>query len=157
MYISEITGCHLLRQMILSEGHKNYFKDWWIKKMAILSKVCKPDHFEWHNSLKLGFTNIWALHSNFDGCESFLEANSPDILTLCKRNIDDSIYSDNFSVRGFLHLIWKDSITHKPSLTAYVKLISNYYKLHALLHKTHRNVLTILRYQGSTSVGPPYH
>ena len=100
-------------------------KDWWLNVMAILSKVCKPDHFEWHNSLKPGFTNIWALHSNFDGCESFLEANSSDILTLCKRKIADTIYSGNFSVRDFLHFIWKDSITFKPGLTAYVKLISN--------------------------------
>ena len=27
-----------------------------------------------HNSLKLSFTNIWGLHSNFVGCESFLES-----------------------------------------------------------------------------------
>ena len=28
--------------------------------MAKLSKACKPDNFEWHNSLKLSFTNIRA-------------------------------------------------------------------------------------------------
>ena len=33
--------------------------------MAILSKACKPESFESHNSLKLSFTNIWALRSNF--------------------------------------------------------------------------------------------
>ena len=33
--------------------------------MAILSKACKPDNFQLHNSLKLSFTNIQGLHSNF--------------------------------------------------------------------------------------------
>ena len=42
--------------------------------MAILSKACKPDNFELHNSLKLSFTNIPGLHSNFVDCESFLES-----------------------------------------------------------------------------------
>ena len=50
--------------------------------MAILSKGCKPDNFEPHNSLKLSFTNIRDLRSNFIECESFLESNSPDILAL---------------------------------------------------------------------------
>ena len=48
--------------------------------MAILSKACKPDHFELHNSLNLTFANIQGLCSNFVNCESFLESNSPDIL-----------------------------------------------------------------------------
>ena len=48
--------------------------------MAILSKACKPDNFESHNSLKLSFTNIRGLRSNFVDCESFLESTSPDIL-----------------------------------------------------------------------------
>ena len=38
---------------------------------------------ESHNSLKLSFTNIQDLHSNFVDCESFLESNPPDILALC--------------------------------------------------------------------------
>ena len=52
--------------------------------MTILSKACKPDNFELHNSLKLSFTNIQGLRSNFVDCKSFLESNSPDIL-LCVR------------------------------------------------------------------------
>ena len=48
--------------------------------MTILSKACKPDNFESHNSLKLSFTNIRGLRLNFVDCESFLESNSPDIL-----------------------------------------------------------------------------
>ena len=88
--------------------------------MAILSKLCKPDNFELHSSLKLSFTYIWGLHSNFVDCESFLESNSPDILP-CETNLDDSIDSGNFSVRGYLPLIRKDSSTHMHGLTVYMK------------------------------------
>ena len=89
--------------------------------MAILSKACKPDNFESHNSLKLSFTNIRGLRSNFVDCESFLESNSPDILALCETNLDDSIDSDNFSLRDYLPLIRKDSIIHMHGLEVYVK------------------------------------
>ena len=68
--------------------------------MAILSKACKPDNFELHNPLKLSFTDIPGLHSNFVDCESFLESNSPDILALCETNMDDSIDCSNFSGRA---------------------------------------------------------
>ena len=89
--------------------------------MTILSKACKPDNFESHNSLKLSFTNIRGLHSNFVDCESFLESNFPDILALCETNLDDSINSGNFSLRSYLPLIRKDSGTHKHGLAVYVK------------------------------------
>ena len=61
--------------------------------MAILSKACKPDNFESHNSLKVSFTNIRGLRSNLVDCESFFEPNSPDILSLCETNLDESIDS----------------------------------------------------------------
>ena len=89
--------------------------------MTIFSKACKPDNFESHNSLKLSFTNIRGLRSNFVDCESFLESNSPDILALCETNLDDSIDSGNLSVRGYLPLIRKDSGTHMHGLAVYVK------------------------------------
>ena len=89
--------------------------------MAILSKACKPDNFQSQNSLKLSFTNICGLRLNFVDCESFLESNSPDILALCETNQDDSIDSGNFSVRGYLPLIRKDSSTHMHGLAVYVK------------------------------------
>ena len=73
--------------------------------MTILSKACKPDNSESHNSLKLNYTNIQALPSNFVDCESFFESNSPDILSLRETNLDDSIGSGNFSVGGYLTLI----------------------------------------------------
>ena len=91
----------------------------WI--LIILSKVCKPDNFESHNSLKLSFTNIRDLGSNFVECEFFLESNSPYILALCETNLEGSNDSDNFSVRGCLPLIWKESATHMHGLAVYVK------------------------------------
>ena len=89
--------------------------------MAIISKGCKPDNFETHSPLKLSFTNICGLHSNFIECQSFLESNSPDILALCERNLDGSIDSGNFSVKGYLPLIGKDYITHMHGVAIYVK------------------------------------
>ena len=76
--------------------------------MAILSKA----NFESNNSLKLSFTNIWDLCLNFVDCESFFNSNSLDILPLYETNLDDSIDSCNFSMRGYLPLIRKDSSTH---------------------------------------------
>ena len=74
-----------------------------------------------HRTLKLSFTNILSLCSNFVECESFLESNSPDIHALCETNLDDSIDSGNFSVRDYLPLIQKDSVTHMHGLAVYVK------------------------------------
>ena len=89
--------------------------------MDILSKAFKPDNFESHNSLKLSFTNIQVLRSNFVDCESFLESNSPDILALCETNLDDSIDSGNFSLRGYPPLTRKDYSTHMHGLAVYMK------------------------------------
>ena len=74
-----------------------------------------------HTALKLSFTNIWGLHSNIVECESFLESNSLDILTLRETNLDDSIDSDNFPMRDFLPLIRKDSIIHRHGPADYVE------------------------------------
>ena len=89
--------------------------------MAVLSKWYKPDNFESHNTLKFRFTNILGLCSNFVECESFLESNCPDILALCETNLEDSIDSGKFSVRGNLPLIRKDSITPTHGLAVDVK------------------------------------
>ena len=86
-----------------------------------ISKTCKPDNFELHNSLKLRFTNMWGIHLNFVDCESFLELNSPDIVALYETNQDFSIDSGNFSVRGYLLLIRKDSSTHMHGHAFHVK------------------------------------
>ena len=89
--------------------------------MAILSEGCKLDNFEPHNSLKVSFTNIRGLRSNFVECEPFLESNSLDILALCETNLDDSIDSGDFSVGDYLPLIRRDSIAHTHGLAVYVK------------------------------------
>ena len=89
--------------------------------MAILLKACKQDNFESYNSLKLSFTNIRGLRSNFVDCKSSLESNSPAILDLCETNLDGPIDSDNFFVRGYLLLIQIDSSTHMHDLAVYVK------------------------------------
>ena len=92
--------------------------------MAKLSGACKRDNFESHlkiNSLKISFMNIWGLCSNFVDCESFRGSNSPDIFALCETNLDDSIDSGNFSVRGYLPLIRKYSSNHMYCLALYVK------------------------------------
>ena len=89
--------------------------------MAILPKTRKSDNFELHNSQNGSFMNVWGLHSIFFDSESFLESNSPDILVLCETNLDRLIDSGNFSVRGYLPLIQKDSSTHMHGLTVYVK------------------------------------
>ena len=73
------------------------------------------------NSLKLSFTSIECFHSNFVVCESFRESNSPDILAICEAKLDDSIYSGNFYVRGYIPLIRKDSNTHMHGLAVHVK------------------------------------
>ena len=89
--------------------------------MAILSKAYKAYNFKSHNSLKLSFMNIPGLCVNFMDCRSFLESNSPEILVLRETNLDDSVGSDNFSVRGYLPLIGNDSGTHMCGLTVYVQ------------------------------------
>ena len=89
-----------------------------IFQMAVLSEVDKPGNFESYNSLKLSFTNIRNLGSNFIGCDSFLGSNSPDILGVCEINLDDSIDSDNFSITGNLPLIRKDPVTHMHGFAA---------------------------------------
>ena len=88
--------------------------------MAIISKACKQDNFESRNYLKLSFTNIRGLRLNFVDCEFFLESNSPEILAVWD-NLVDSIDYGNFSMRGYLPIIWKDSSTHMHGLPVYVK------------------------------------
>ena len=89
--------------------------------MAIFSKERKSDNFELHNSLKLSVMNIQGLRLNFVDCESFLGSNSPEILALCETNLDNSIDSGSFFVRGYLPFIQKDSTTHMHGLTVYLK------------------------------------
>ena len=113
-----------------SEGHKSYFKDQCLANSlqptfsiftAFLTQLNGYIIFDSDNSLKFRFTtNIWGLHSNSVGCESFHESNSPDILALSETNLEDSIHSSILSVWGYL-LIRKDSVTHMHDLVVCVK------------------------------------
>ena len=78
--------------------------------------------------------NIQGFCSNFVEYASFLESNSPNILVLCDRNLDNSIDSSNFSVRGYLLTIQKDCITHIHSLAVYVKEGLPFYGTYLLKH-----------------------
>ena len=79
------------------------------------------DDFEPHNSLKFSFTNVGDLRANFVESESFLESNSSEITALCETNLDDSVDSGDFSVKGYLRLFRKDSVTNMHGLAGYVK------------------------------------
>ena len=68
--------------------------------MAILSEGCKPGNFEPNNSLKLAY-KYFRLSFRFCWLWIFFESNSPDIFALCEANVDDSIDSGDFSVRGY--------------------------------------------------------
>ena len=90
-----------------------YFRALWVSLVTIDEfSVCVTKIYFKDRCLKLSFTNIRGLLSNFIGCKSFLELNSPDTLALCDTYLDDSIDSSNYSVRGYLILIRKDSLTH---------------------------------------------
>ena len=90
-------------------------------EVAILSEEHKTDKFESRNSLKLSFTYIWGLRSNFAESEYFLESNSPDILALCETNLDDLIDFGNFSLKGYFTKVWKDSATNMHGHAVYMK------------------------------------
>ena len=66
-------------------------------------------------------TSFWGLHSNFIKCESFLKSNPPGILALCVTNLSDSKDSGNFSMRGHLLLILKNSVAGMYGLAIYAK------------------------------------
>ena len=122
---------------LLCESHKNYFKDCCLMNSHptfLFFNLFKLNelwpYYQKHinqiilNSITLSSLALQVLEdfcSNFVDCESILESNSPDIFALCETNLDDSIDSDNFSVRGYLPLIQEDSSTHIHGLTVYVK------------------------------------
>lgn len=70
---------------------------------------------------KLNLNNIWSLRSNFIGNESYLKPTYSDILALYETNIEESIYYSNLPARGFLHLIWKNSVSHVHRIAVYVE------------------------------------
>ena len=87
--------------------------------MTILSKACKPHKFELHCSLKLRFTNIWGLCSNFVDCKSFLQSNSESIFPSAK--IGWISWFWQFLCESLSSFNQKNSVTHMHSLAVYVK------------------------------------
>ena len=79
------------------------------------------DDFEPQNSLKFSFTNVGDLRANFAESESFLELNSSENIALRETNLDDSVDSRDFSVKGYLSLFQKDSVTNMHGLSVFVK------------------------------------
>ena len=43
------------------------------------------------------------------------------VLALCETYLDGSIDSGNFSVKGYLPLVWKDSVTHMHAVAIFAK------------------------------------
>ena len=85
-----------------------------LNKTAILSKIRKSDNFESPNSLNL----ILPIFEVF--VQILLNMNLSFNQTL-STYLDDTDDSGNFSVRGYLSLIWRDYIVHMHGLSVYVK------------------------------------
>ena len=74
MRVTRITSRILVsHELTVYLSVSDLFLTQWI--MIILSKGCKPDNFESHNSLKPSFWNIGGFHWNFVDWESFFEWN----------------------------------------------------------------------------------
>ena len=107
--------------------------------MAISSKGYKPYNFESHNSLKLSFTNIRDLRSNFIDYECFLESNSSEILALCL-----------FSVIVDFKWLWMESLHKNIHLmleflkAPFLVLHFSYYTLMTFLMMLSVKVLSML-------------
>ena len=127
-------GCWKLRQTSSQGGSQKLLQGLMSHKLTTYLSIFNLfklnelwSYYQKHvNQIILNRTTLWSLalqifHSNFVDCESFLESNSPDILALCEANLDDSVDSSNFSVRGYLLLIWKDSSYNIHGLAVYVK------------------------------------
>ena len=85
--------------------------------MAILSEQRKTNKFESHNSLKLNFTNIWGLLSNFAECEYLLESRSSDKLgwlNWFRQFLFGGLFY--FSLKGFCYsYAWSCSLCERAS------------------------------------------
>lgn len=108
--------------------------------MLVLSTVQNPDNLGSLNFLQFSFTKIQGLCCNFVSYESFFELNSLDTLASCETNSGDSIDSSSISVRAYLPLISKNSITH-------ILVLALHEKRDFLLHITcPYNILSVPNY-----------
>ena len=117
--------------------------------MTIFSKVYKPDNVKSQKSSKLSFTHFWGLHSNYVGCETFLDSSSLDILALHYTNLDDSIDSINiceklssFNSKGLLlkcmvsHYIWRTELLLQKAWKPPMILVYVFHWLYFIQHFT---------------------
>ena len=102
--------------------------------MAILSKACKPDNFELHNSLKLSFTNIRVFVRILLTVNLSLNQTLLTFLLCVRQTWMTQLISGNFSVIGYLPLIRKDSSTHIRKFCRFLLMFSTgFTSLSALL------------------------
>ena len=69
-------------------------------------------------------TNIWSLHLSFVECKSFFESNS-----IWDKLVYYLIDFGNFSLKSYLPLTRKHSVTHVHGLSVYVKEGASFYRL----------------------------
>ena len=80
----------------------------------------KPDNVKSPKPLKICYTNIRGLRTNFKDLEAFLLENSPDIFALSESNLHEGILDADFLVPGYLPIHRKDS-GHMHGLGVYVR------------------------------------
>ena len=76
--------------------------------MAILSKACKPDNFELHNSLKLNSTNIEGLRSNLHGLAVYVKEGLPFPRDISVENSADSYFCFRLALLHSLSYFFPD-------------------------------------------------
>ena len=115
---------------VLSEGQGSlsheltaclFFNLFKLNELWPCSKACRPDSFEWRNFLKLSFSNIWGLRSNFVDCESFIESNSLESNSCSPWDKPGWPWFWQFLCERLSSFNPKDSSTHMHGLTVYVK------------------------------------
>ena len=107
----------IIKQESILGPFKSHFATFFMKTILLI----KASIYMCLRELYLMLYNAYYICSNLLEWKSFLESNSPNILALCETHLVESTDSGNFSVRGYLPLIQKDSITHMHGLAVYVK------------------------------------
>ena len=97
----------IIKQESILGPFKSHFATFFMKSILLI----KASIYMCLRELYLMLYNAYYICSNLLEWKSFLESNSPDILALCETNVVESTDSGNFSVRGYLPLIRKDSTT----------------------------------------------
>ena len=88
--------------------------------MTVLSKS-KTGTVNPSKPLRVAFTNIRGLRSNFSDLQTHLFQASPDILAISETCLTSDVADDDFSVSGYLPIKRKDSLNGKHGLAVYLK------------------------------------